>query len=76
MNAALSFRKAVRALKFGLPAVASFAFVFQGDFSHGSRRPDLPPGCEKLDPPADQAVSFHGYAVGVQVYRFDAPTGV
>lgn len=75
-SAAALLRTASRSLKLGLPATLSVACLFPGPFDDGNRRPDLPPGCEKLDPPADQDVSFHGYAQGVQVYRWDAPTQV
>jgi hypothetical protein len=75
-SAVASFRIAARSLGIGVPAVAALAFAFQADFDQGNRRPDLPPGCEQLNPPSDQYVSFHGYAKGVQEYRFDAPTGV
>jgi uncharacterized protein DUF3455 len=73
-GAATMFRKATRSLRVGLPAVLSFACVFPNPFAGGDRRPDLPPGCEALDPPSDQYVSFHGYAQGVQIYRWDDPT--
>jgi hypothetical protein len=75
-SAAMSFRKVAGSLKIGMPAFLALAFAVPGDFDHGNKRPDLPPGCENLDPPADQDVSFHGYAQGVQVYQFNGVTGV
>jgi hypothetical protein len=68
------FGKATRSLRIGIPAVLSFACAFASPFAGGDLRPVLPPGCEALDPPADQFVSFHGYAQGVQIYRWDDPT--
>jgi hypothetical protein len=57
-----------------LPVVLSFACAFASPFASGDHRPVLPPGCEDLNPPVDQFVSFHGYAQGVQIYRWDDPT--
>jgi Protein of unknown function (DUF3455) len=37
--------------------------------------PDLPPGCESLEVPSGNIVSFHVYARGVQIYRWDDTTG-
>jgi hypothetical protein len=73
-GAATLFRKAARSLRVGLPAVLAMACVFPSPCVDEDRRPVLPPGCEDLNPPADQHVSFHGYAQGVQVYRWDDAT--
>jgi hypothetical protein len=35
------------------------------------KAPDLPAGCEELEVESGNKVSFHGYAVGVQRYRWD-----
>jgi hypothetical protein len=74
LGAAILFQEATRSLRVGLPAVLAFACVIPSPLSSGDRRRDLPPGCKTLDPPSDQYVSFHGYAQGVQVYRWDDPT--
>jgi hypothetical protein len=38
------------------------------------RGPVLPPGCEALQVPAGNEVSFHAYAVGFQIYRWNSST--
>ena len=38
------------------------------------RAPELPAGCEDLKVPAGNIVSFHAYAVGVQIYTATAST--
>lgn len=50
---------ALQALATGLPA-------------QGQTPPTLPAGSQALQVPAGNAVSFHTYAVGVQIYRYDA----
>jgi len=72
--AATLFGKATRSLKVGLPAVLSIACAFPNPTVSDDRRPDLPAGCEDLNPPANQYVSFHGFAQSVQVYRWDDAT--
>jgi hypothetical protein len=73
-SAATLIGKVTRSLRVGLPAVLSFACAFASPFAGGDDRPVLPPGCEDLNPPVDQHVSFHGYAQGVQIYRWDDAT--
>jgi hypothetical protein len=38
------------------------------------RAPELPAGCEDLQVPAGHRVSFHAYALGYQVYRWNSTT--
>ncbi len=37
----------------------------------GSRAPDLPEVCARIEVPETNKVCFHAYAVGVQIYRWD-----
>jgi hypothetical protein len=37
----------------------------------GSRAPDLPPVCARIEVPGGNKVCFHAYAAGVQIYRWD-----
>jgi hypothetical protein len=55
--------KTLRTLLIGL---AAFIAAHQG--------PYLPPGCEKLEVDAGNVVSFHAFASGVQIYRWNATT--
>jgi len=36
-----------------------------------STRPELPEGCSELAAPAGLPVTFHAYAIGVQIYRWN-----
>lgn len=56
-----------------LLSVAAFALVsnpvaYAGD---NTQSPDLPPFCESVQAPTGNKVSFHVYALGVQVYRWN-----
>ena len=53
---------------------ASFAFAVQD--GEDEREPDLPAGCEKLAVESGNKVSSHGYAVGVQRYRWNGTAWV
>jgi hypothetical protein len=44
--------------------------------AHDNREPDLPPVCERIEPPADNRVVFHVFADGVQIYRWDGSAWV
>ena len=39
--------------------------------SAGSRAPDLPAACARIEVPEGNKVCFHAYAAGVQIYRWD-----
>jgi hypothetical protein len=58
------------ALALGFVALASLSAqsVLAGD---DNREPDLPPACSTIQVPAGNKVSFHVYALGVQVYRWN-----
>lgn len=43
-------------------------------FPSAHQGPDLPAGCEKLQVDAGNTVSFHAFASGVQIYRWNAST--
>jgi uncharacterized protein (TIGR03118 family) len=36
-----------------------------------ARIPELPPICDRINPPAGSQLVFHVYAIGVQIYRWD-----
>ena len=47
---------------------AAAALTARADNDH--RAPDLPPGCEKLAPSADNRIVAHVFAAGVQIYHW------
>ena len=55
-----------------LGTVAGLTLAFNTSARAGDNKaPELPPACEKLQVPAGNKVSFHVYAIGVQVYRWN-----
>ncbi len=64
-------RLAAPAVALLLCLAASPALADDGD-DHERRVPDLPsPACDTLNVPAANKVSFHAYALGVQIYHWD-----
>lgn len=61
---------------FLLLAVATFA-AHSARANEGGRTPDLPlPLCQSIQAPAGNEVSFHAYALGVQVYKWNGTAWV
>jgi hypothetical protein len=58
----------------GALALIGFASLFPA--RSANQGPDLPPGCEELEVPAGNEVSFHAFASGVQIYRWNATTSL
>jgi hypothetical protein len=57
-------------------ALAVLALVSLASAQEGNREPVLPPGCEALKAPAGNQVSFHVFAMGVQIYRWNGTAWV
>lgn len=52
--------------------VAGFSSISVAQVADGSRQPELPSGiCDSVQVPAGHSVSYHTYARGVQIYRWD-----
>lgn len=56
-------------------AIAGFAFPSLAQDNNESRVPNLPSGiCDAVQVPTGNTISFHVYARGVQIYRWDGNT--
>ena len=55
-------------------AIALLAAFLLPAQSLTTRAPELPAGCEDLQVPEGHRVSFHAYAAGFQVYRWNSAT--
>ncbi len=57
-------------------AVLALASLPSAQVDNHNRGPILPPGCEALQVPAGNQVSFRVYALGVQIYRWNGTAWV
>ncbi|HZN39654.1 MAG TPA: DUF3455 domain-containing protein [Planctomycetota bacterium] len=73
MNSLLCTLRAA-ARQWQLAAMALLAASLLPAQNPTTRAPELPAGCEDLRVPAGHVVSFHTYAVGFQVYQWNATT--
>jgi hypothetical protein len=63
--------------KFITNAVFTFFAIFGlssfvlANFDEERKAPELPAGCSQIQVPAGNRISFHTYAIGIQVYRWN-----
>ena len=62
--------------KLGALALLLLGSLLPARASNDKRAPALPAGCEALQAPAGSRVSFHAFALGVQIYRWNDTTHV
>ena len=65
------FVPAIKSIRSTAVLLTCAAAALQAQPAHDNREPDLPPVCERIEPPADNRVVFHVFADGVQIYRWD-----
>lgn len=64
-------RKFITNAVFTIFAIAAFSSIGLASDDENKQAPELPPGCGTIQVQAGNKVSFHAYAVGVQIYRWN-----